>query len=151
MPRVTIREAAQRQGVSVDTIRRQIRRGELGATREQHGRGSVLYVDLPDDLPMGTPTAAAEATLGTGTLDNVQGSETDILRDYVAELKRQLGVREREVEQLHTLLAQVQHALPQPRVEPEAQPYADPAQPTAPERETPGHGWAQRLRQRLGL
>ncbi|HSH82842.1 MAG TPA: excisionase family DNA-binding protein [Herpetosiphonaceae bacterium] len=165
MPRVTIREAAQRLGVSTDTIRRQIRRGELTATRVHRGQGSVLYVEIPDTVPNTTPTAEPYATPGAESLSNSKESpvpgvansnatETEILRDYVAELKRQLEVREREVAQLHTLLAQAHHALPQPRAEQTAAPYAAHTQPSAashPERSEGSSSLWQRFVQCIGL
>src|SRR5690349_17944677 len=114
--RLTIREAAQRRGVSVDTIRRQIKRGELQSYREQRGNGSVVYVELPDAQPSAEPMAAPMAV----------PNEVEVLRDYVTELKRQLEVREREVQELHILLQNAQRALPEPMAEPRAAPTAVP-------------------------
>lgn len=50
MPSVTIREAAALLGVSTDTIRRRLARGELtGQQVHAGGRGGFTwYVDLPD-------------------------------------------------------------------------------------------------------
>jgi excisionase family DNA binding protein len=153
--RVTIREAAQRLGVSPDTIRRRVRSGELASTREQRGGGSVIYIELPDAEP--TAALRAEPTAAP-RFDNVQvdpPAEVEILKDYVSELKRQLEAREREVRELHVLLEQAQRALPPPRAEPNAgptaQPYAEPMPGPTPERDEPSAPWYRRLWRSIGL
>jgi hypothetical protein len=129
--RLTIREMAQRRGVSVDTIRRQIKRGELIIHREQRGKGSVLYAEVPDAEPMAMPQAVPTASV----------AEVETLRDYVAELKRQLEVREREVQELHVLLDRAQRALPEPRAVPAAEPMDTPTTTAADVNETPMQTW----------
>jgi excisionase family DNA binding protein len=164
--RVTIREAARRLGVSPDTIRRRIRGGELASTRAQQGKGSIIYVELPDAAPNAKPTAGEEysspADLGSSVASS-RGEEyssplppeVEILKDYVSELKRQLEAREREVRELHVLLEQAQRALPPPRAEPNAepmaQPYAEPVPGPMPERDEPSAPWYRRLWQSIGL
>ncbi len=62
---VSIQEAAERLGVSADTIRRRLKRGELKGTQEPHGKSGYRWlVHLPDaaqaDAP-GLPPAEAYA------------------------------------------------------------------------------------------
>src|SRR4051812_25693082 len=44
-------EAAKRLGVSADTVKRRIQRGELQAQREARPQGYRWIVELPDDAP----------------------------------------------------------------------------------------------------
>lgn len=62
---VSIKEAAERLGVSVDTVRRRLKAGELAGTQEPHGKSGYRWlVQLPDaaqaDAP-GMPPAEAYA------------------------------------------------------------------------------------------
>jgi len=101
--RVTIREAAERLGVSPDTIRRRITRGTLEAVQEPRPQGFVWMVELPTtkrrrttkrpQKPRGPSPAKLEATL---------------LREKVEMLTTELESRRREVGELHQLLAQSQ-------------------------------------------
>lgn len=81
---VTIREAAQRLGVSADTVRRRIRRGELPGERQETPQGYVWRVDVSQatggtgDAPGPSERATEAATTG----------ELDILRERVAGLER---------------------------------------------------------------
>jgi hypothetical protein len=59
---VPLTEAAARLGVSVDTVRRRIRSGELHAQREQRPQGYRWVVALPDDPP--APEVAEVAEIG---------------------------------------------------------------------------------------
>jgi hypothetical protein len=68
-------------------------------------------------------------------------AEVETLRDYVAELKRQLEVREREVQELHVLLDRAQRALPEPRAVPAAEPMDTPTTTAADVNETPMQTW----------
>jgi hypothetical protein len=129
--RLTIREMAQRRGVSIDTIRRQIKRGELVTHREQRGKGSVLYAEMPDAEPIAAPQAVPTASV----------VEVETLRDYVTELKRQLEVREREVQELHVLLDRAQRALPGPKAMPTAGPMDTPMADAADVNEGPMQPW----------
>ncbi len=52
LARLGIMEAAVRLGVSTDTIRRRVRKGELPAIRDNHGQWRL---DLPDDAAPGMP------------------------------------------------------------------------------------------------
>lgn len=75
MPEVPLSEAAARLGVSVDTVRRRLRSGELAG--RQVGRRAL--VSLPEAAPQ--PGAAA----ATGALEDVRGE-----RDRLAEVNEAL-------------------------------------------------------------
>jgi len=56
---VTIREAADRLGVSVDTVRRRLKAGELTGRQEPQGASGYRWlVQLPDDALAETPATA---------------------------------------------------------------------------------------------
>jgi len=59
---LTIRDAAERLGVSSDTIRRRLKAGELAGRQEPQGKqGYRWIVQLPDDPPAATPAVASVA------------------------------------------------------------------------------------------
>lgn len=101
---MTMAQAAKRLGVSVDTIRRRVRSGELEAHKESTPQGFRWLVVLPSDAG----ARAARAADVTGV-----AGEADVLREMVGLLREQLDARTREVQELHTLLAQAR-GLPAP-------------------------------------
>lgn len=120
---IPIHEAAQRLGVSPDTIRRRIRRGELRATKEETPQGYIWLVEVPEDEPM-QPYMQDGGVHGQEHRQDVQEAtdgEVQALRNLVDVLKAQVAIqqeeleaRRREVQELHILLQQAQKALPQP-------------------------------------
>jgi len=103
--RVTIREAAERLGVSPDTIRRRITRGTLEAVQEPRPQGFVWMVELP--------TAKAKRQRSSRRPPKPKGPspaelEAAHLRETVEMLTTELESRRREVSELHQLLAQSQ-------------------------------------------
>lgn len=88
MPDVSIREAADRLGVSIDTVRRRVRSGALPATKGSRA-GDPYVVHLDDGHPE-PPTT----------------TEADVLRELVAVLREQVAVKDREIAALHRLLDQ---------------------------------------------
>ncbi len=60
MTAVSIPDAAERLGVSIDTVRRRVRRGELLAERNTRGHWRVMF---PDDVPM--PAYGDDSTIHT--------------------------------------------------------------------------------------
>lgn len=57
---VTIKEAAERLGVSQDTIRRRLKMGELTGEREKTRQGFIWRVELPSELDL-QPTPEKQA------------------------------------------------------------------------------------------
>ena len=104
-------EAAKRLGVTQDTIRRRIRKGELEAYQEPRPQGYVWLVDVPEE------ELAAEEPKNPDFKDDT--SEVQLLREMMElvreELKtkdRQLESKDQQIKELHVLLQQFQIALP---------------------------------------
>ncbi len=116
MERVSISEAAIRLGVTQDTIRRRIRKGELTASQEPRPQGYVWFVDVPEEeLPSEDPPHPdfKEENSDVQLLREMM----ELLREELKTKDRQLEAREREVQELHVLLQQAQTALSAPREE----------------------------------
>ena len=140
MELVTKVEAARRLGVSIDTIERRLRRGELKAHKQPRPQGFTWMIQVaeealqtpsntgvipPVDTPEGTPETNAEVL----RLEEL----VEVLKDEVVQLRRQLQsqaenyerqseayqqqleAKDKQIEQLHVLLQQAQSALPAPR------------------------------------
>jgi len=87
--KVSVGEAARRLGISVDTVRRRISKGELLAHREPTPQGFRWEIELgPNDQPL-----------------NSHEGNNELL---VTILREELDARRREIEQLHVLLGQAQ-------------------------------------------
>ncbi len=101
----TLTEVADAYGVSVDTIRRRMRRGELEARRQQTPQGFKWLAVLPE--PETTETAAN--TPGSPrTNETVAQGVTVVEHDreeLVATLRQELALRNREIARLHEVLA----------------------------------------------
>jgi hypothetical protein len=111
MERVSIPEAARRLGVTQETIRRRIRKGELASYQEPRPQGYVWFVDVPEE------ELAAEEPKNPDFKDDT--SEVQLLREMMElvreELKtkdRQLESKDQQIKELHVLLQQFQMALP---------------------------------------
>jgi len=98
-------EAAQAFGISLDALRKRIARGTIEATKEA-GR---WYVQGPDNQPAtDRPPTGQPDNSPQAAQDQVDGKELAIaaMEARITSLERQLEAREREVGQLHHLLAQ---------------------------------------------
>ena len=114
MERVSIPEAARRLGVTQETIRRRIRKGELAAYQEPRPQGYVWFVDVPEEeLPSEEPPYA-DFKKKTDEVELLR-EMMELLREELKTKDRQLEAREREVQELHVLLQQFQMALPAAR------------------------------------
>jgi excisionase family DNA binding protein len=123
---VPIAEAARRMGVSVDTVKRRLRNGELQGYK-QPGRGGFSWlIEMDDSSPSNSSgNTSANATVNAPANDG----ETQALRELVDTLRsqvtaqqnqlesyqQQFEAKDRQIEQLHVLLQQAQAALPAPR------------------------------------
>jgi len=104
--KVSVGEAARRLGVSTDTIRRRIGKGELLAHREPTPQGFRWEIELgPDDQPLNSHEG------NTGAL-------VTILQAQVQAQAEELDARRREVQELHVLLQTAQAALGAPERRP---------------------------------
>jgi len=107
---VTIQEAANTLGIAESTVRRRIRNGELEGQQMPTPQGYTWLVDLPENLKIEKEND--QSLVGeSGLLREL----VDSLRSHMDGLENQLGTKDRQIEQLHVLLQQVQAALPPPR------------------------------------
>lgn len=117
MELVTVPEAARRLGLTEDTVKRRLRKGELQGERRSRPQGYTWMVELleeevdPDSTGPDTMSSQGDDTVN----HQVSNGEVRRLEDMVTMLQHQLEVREREVQQLHVLLQQAQAALPAPK------------------------------------
>jgi hypothetical protein len=111
MERVSIPEAARRLGVTQDTIRRRIRKGELAAYQEPRPQGYVWFVDVPEEELSSEEPPYPDCKEETGEVQLLR-EVMELLREELKTKDRQLQAREREVQELHVLLQQSQTALP---------------------------------------
>ena len=88
MPSLPLADAAAHLGVSVDTLRRRIRRGELEAAKDDRGRYLVEVTGL--DTPAGDLVEMA------------------VLRERVARLEDELAARRQSESELRALVSQAQ-------------------------------------------
>jgi len=108
MQEVSIAEAAERLGVSIDTIRRRIGKEELKARKIFSPHGEKYLVELPDDVPP-VPTTSQDK--------GESSPEVEAMRKTISILETELEARRREVQELHLLLQQAQRQLPPGKME----------------------------------
>lgn len=127
MPEVTLEQAAIALGVSVDTVRRRIRLGQLTAHRDATGR-SLVAVSAAPTLPADVERLRQQEREQRASLlrDNAHLNDlVDELRRqqvqleaYNAVLREQLGAASEAQRELHRLLAnaqkQISRLLPTP-------------------------------------
>jgi len=102
LEKVSIGEAARCLGVSTDTIRRRIGKGELTAHQEPTPQGFRWEIELePNDQPLNGHEGNTEALVTA-------------LQAQVQAQAEELDARRREVQELHVLLQTAQAALTAP-------------------------------------
>lgn len=140
---VTVAEAAQRLGVSIDTIQRRMKRGDLLGVKDPTPQGFRWLVELPEavaepsDAPADPPAAegqapplpeempsavtSAETTAEIRRLEELVEAhrrqveeQRTIFERQIAEQSEELSARRREVGELHVLIQGLQRALPAP-------------------------------------
>jgi hypothetical protein len=132
MELVTMGEAAHRIGVSVDTVRRRLRRGELQGRHQPTPQGFIWLIEIPEQSGLGMASEAGMGGRGSAPADAAAGpaitsastpadvapSAGDVrtLRELMVVLRqeidardRQLETKDRQIEQLHVLLQQTQY------------------------------------------
>jgi hypothetical protein len=97
--RVTLREASEELGVSVEAVRKRVKRGSLRSDKGPDGRVYV-YLDAGGDASHPRP--------------EVESSElVEELRDRISYLERQLDVRTEELKEHRRLLAGLIERVPE--------------------------------------
>lgn len=98
MARVPITEAARQLGLSPDSIRRRIRKGDLPSLRDNRGQ---WWVEVPDNLPPASAPNRHSGTMVAPAYAPMQTPDTalaDTLRAQVADLTVRLDRAERRLE-----------------------------------------------------
>lgn len=98
-------EVAAAYGVSIDTIRRRMKRGDLEARRQQTPQGFKWLARMPDMIESAPPEPSLDAS------DSSQPSDTMTLgvqvierEELVATLRQELALRNREIARLHEVI-----------------------------------------------
>lgn len=94
---IPLAEAAEQLGVSVDTIRRRIRKGLFEARREPTAAGFKWLVRIPDDGQLPPPTAQTPVA-------PLSDLAIGVFRDQLTVKDEQIKQRDQEIERLTTLL-----------------------------------------------
>ena len=88
MPELTLPQAAAALGVSVDTVRRRIKRGDLPARTDAAGRHLVTVEVTPTAPPAPTTMIVMEPPVVDGVDPALLHQQIEALRDQVAEAER---------------------------------------------------------------
>ena len=113
---VSINEAAERLGVSVDTIRRRLKSGDLAGEKVKSAQGFAWRIELPADAPPAQDAGSTSSAPAADAIELVQLRERAAgLERLAEELKserdawREQAVRDGEAaQQLRILLQQAQ-------------------------------------------
>ena len=135
MELTSVAEASRRLGLTEDTVKRRLRKGELSGQRKPRPQGYVWLVELPEEetVDPGDTLTDTRSTAG-GDPDDTRSTPGDdpvshtvndrevhrleemvnLLQAQVESQGEQLEDRTREVQELHVLLQQSQAALSGP-------------------------------------
>ena len=112
MKEVSITDAAAILKVSVDTVRRRIKQGELQARKVASPHGEIYLVEIPEAVVL----VPSESPVNKDA--NPTEAETiEAMKKTVSVLESELAARRREVQELHVLLQQAQKQLPPGKAE----------------------------------
>ena len=118
MQAVTIPQAAQALDLSVITIRRRLKRGELRGQKVATAAGFEWRVLVPSALvDAAEDKRPAQGATQSTPYQEDKGTDQrliEALQTQLAEMRIELEARRREVQELHVLLARWQPALPPP-------------------------------------
>jgi hypothetical protein len=98
--RVSVQEAAEHLGTTVDAIRKRVQRDTIAHEKDPDGR---VWVLLDTDRTQRDPDQDATGQQQDALLEAKDGTIAD-LRDRVASLERQLERRETDTERLHQVI-----------------------------------------------
>ena len=121
MELVTMGEAARRIGVSVDTVRRRFRRGELSAQLQRTPQGFIWLIEITErfgpgmtlDVGAAGPAFASASTpadvaLPAGRVRALRGM-IEVLMHETDTGNRQRESKDRQIDRLRVLLRQTRH------------------------------------------
>jgi excisionase family DNA binding protein len=122
MALVTLVEAAHQLGVSVDTVRRRLQKGELRGQQQPRSQGHMWLVELDEYEEVSYNSRLADAEqdgqvcLAACQADiNRLEEMVAILQNQIQALGRELEAKNQQIQELHVLLQTAQAALPAPR------------------------------------
>jgi excisionase family DNA binding protein len=127
MALLTLVEAAHQLGVSVDTIRRRLQRGELRGQQQPRSQGHMWLVELDEDeyeevshnSRLADTEQGGQACLAACQADIKRLEEmVAILQNQIQALGRELEAKNQQIQELHVLLQTAQAALPSARNRP---------------------------------
>jgi hypothetical protein len=104
---VPIIEAANSLGVSVDTIRRRISKGELKARKIPSPHGEIYMVEIPDNIVVESSDSEEKKEVTPSEVQTIEA-----MKKTISILQTEVDARRREVQELHVLLQQAQKQLP---------------------------------------
>jgi len=110
---ISVGEAAKRLGVSTDTVRRRIGKGELLAHREPTPQGFRWEVELPDNGSQ--DMNGHHSSNGLESLVVTLQAHVQTQAEELAAKNGQLEAKDSQIRELHVLLHQTQAALPAPK------------------------------------
>jgi excisionase family DNA binding protein len=122
MALVTLVEAAHQLGVSVDTVRRRLQKGELRGHQQPRSQGHIWLVELDEYEEINHNSRLADAEQGDQAC--LAACQADInrleemvtmLQNYIQAQSRELEAKNQQIQELHVLLQTAQAALPAPR------------------------------------
>ncbi len=126
--RVTVRDAADELGITVEAVRNRIKRGTL-ASEKQEGTvfvlldGERVHTDQPTagrDQPRGRPTDGHDRTRDQPRPDDQPAELVEELRDRIAYLERQVEEEREARRRADTLMARLMDRVPE--IEPPGSP-----------------------------
>ena len=124
MALVTLAEAAHHLGVSVDTVRRRLQKGELKGQQQARPQGFIWLIDIPEETEPSSSVAGSQVDAEVNSEVSLAACQAEIsrlesmvamLQERVNAQQEELEARRREVQELHVLLQQAQAALPAPK------------------------------------
>ena len=104
--RLSVADAAARLGISTDTVRRKLKRGQLQAKRDNHGQ---WWVEVPADAKPAEPMQHAayeprQDPVGV-LMDELRSQITRLRTDLDAAYARETAERERQADEIKRLEA----------------------------------------------
>ena len=129
---VSKRDAAAHFGVSVETVERRLRKGELQGQKQARPQGFTWLVEVPDppddpghdhvapllETPVITPVVTPSDTPLPELVQSLQ-DQIHTLKDQLRVMNQALSSRDKENLELVTVIRQTQAMLPPPPTEPE--------------------------------
>jgi len=99
--RLSVADAASRLGISTDTVRRKLKRGQLRAQRDNHGQG---WVEVPADAKPAEPMQhAAYEPKPDAVVEELRGQIVRLRTDLDAAYAREIAERDRHAAEVARL------------------------------------------------